>query len=77
MGICCSADGKIAISASSDKTLRVWDLETGLCKKVLSGHTGQVSDVCCILDGKFAFSVSDDNTLRVWDVTRGNCSQKC
>jgi WD40 repeat protein len=32
--------GHRVISASGDKTLRVWDLERGVCERVLEGHSG-------------------------------------
>ena len=33
-------------SASDDKDIRVWDANTGLCRNVLKGHTGEVNSVC-------------------------------
>ena len=33
------SDGRI-VSGSQDKTLRVWDLNTGACDVVLKGHKG-------------------------------------
>ena len=35
-------DGKTAISASWDKTLKIWDTETGTEVRTLTGHTGWV-----------------------------------
>ncbi|MEG4583922.1 hypothetical protein QUA54_01555, partial [Microcoleus sp. MOSTC5] len=35
-------DGKTAISASSDKTLKIWDTETGTEVRTLTGHTSGV-----------------------------------
>ena len=34
-----SADGRRAVSASGDKTLKVWDVETGRELRTLEGHT--------------------------------------
>ena len=36
-------DGKRAVSASEDKTLKVWDLETGRALRTLEGHSELVS----------------------------------
>jgi WD40 repeat protein len=32
------------VSGSGDKTVRVWDVDTGSCERVLEGH-GDVSDL--------------------------------
>ena len=37
-------DGRYAISGSHDKTLRVWDITTGSCVRVMTGHTDAVRD---------------------------------
>ena len=66
-----TADGKRAISASLDKTLRVWDLEGGQPPRVLEGHTAGVTAVALTADGKRAISASWDKTLRVWDLEGG------
>jgi hypothetical protein len=42
-------DGGRAVSASEDRTLRVWDLQTGQSVRVLKGHTGAVTDVAVTL----------------------------
>ena len=35
-------DGRRIVSASGDKTLKVWDIETGKCVTTLEGHPGWV-----------------------------------
>jgi WD40 repeat protein len=39
LGVAVTPDGKRAVSASLDKTLRVWDLATGKALASLEGHT--------------------------------------
>jgi WD40 repeat protein len=56
---------------SGDKTLKVWDLETGRALRTLEGHFAYVSDVAVTADGKRAVSGSYDNTLKVWDLATG------
>jgi WD40 repeat protein len=69
-------DGRRAISASRDKTLKVWDLER--CQEVhtLEGHTGWVNEVAVYDHGQWAISASSDNTLRIWDLESGVCLAK-
>jgi WD40 repeat protein len=64
-------DGKTAISASSDKTLKIWDTETGRELKTLTGHSSSVSAVAIAPDGKTAISASWDKTLKIWDTETG------
>lgn len=34
--------GTAILTASSDKTARIWDPETGNCKQILEGHTDEI-----------------------------------
>jgi WD40 repeat protein len=64
-------DGRRAVSASDDRTLRVWDLATGAELARLTGHEDWVLAVALTPDGRRAVSASDDRTLRVWDMETG------
>jgi WD40 repeat protein len=64
-------DGRCALSGSCDKTLRLWDLQTGETLRTLKGHTHWVSAMVVLGDGRRALSGSDDNTLRLWDLETG------
>ena len=52
-------------SGSWDKTIRVWDTDTGECKQVLKGHTDLVSSLVVLPTGELA-SGPWDKTIRVW-----------
>jgi len=58
-------------AASEDRTLRLWDLESGQTIRTLEGHTGSVSAVAVAPDGRRAVSASKDKTLRLWDLGTG------
>jgi WD40 repeat protein len=61
-------DGRRAVSASWDQTLRLWDLSSGQTLRMLEGHTGEVSAVAVTPDGRRVVSASYDQTLRLWDL---------
>ena len=65
-------DGRRAVSASSDNTLKVWDLETGKGVRTLAGHASSVWGVAVTPDGRCAVSASFDHTLKVWDLETGD-----
>ena len=66
-------DGRKGISGSRDKTVRVWDLESGECLKVLKGHTNSVRSVALTPDGRKGISGGEDKTVRVWDLESRVC----
>lgn len=63
--------GNLLVSASRDKTLRVWDVTTGYCLKTLRGHTEWVRCVTPSLDGRWLLSAGNDRTPRLWDAATG------
>jgi WD40 repeat protein len=63
-----SPDGKKALSASADQTVRLWEVKTGKELRRLKGHTDLVYGVAFSPDGTQALSGSSDKTVRLWDV---------
>ncbi|BAY22777.1 WD-40 repeat protein [Calothrix sp. NIES-2100] len=62
-----SADGKLIVTASDDKTARVWDI-TGKLLADLKGHEERVNSASFSADGQRIVTASLDNTARVWDI---------
>lgn len=63
--------GNLLVSASRDKTLRIWDVTSGYCVKTIRGHADWVRDVSPSFDGKWLLSAGADQTARIWDAVSG------
>ena len=68
---CLSSDDRFIVSASSDNTLKIWDVKSGDLLKTLHGHQGSVVSCCLSSDDRFIVSASEDRTLKIWDVESG------
>ncbi|KAG2221999.1 hypothetical protein INT45_006699 [Circinella minor] len=67
-----SSDGQFVLSASWDKTLRLWDLNTGTTTRRFVGHTNDVMSVSFSADNRQIVSGSRDKTIKLWN-TLGEC----
>jgi WD40 repeat protein/transcriptional regulator with XRE-family HTH domain len=67
-----SPDGTWIVSASADKTLKLWDVRTGNMRFTLEGHSAPVT--CCAISpmGNRVVSGSEDGTVRIWNAYSGN-----
>ena len=61
-----SLDGGRLASGSYDKTVRVWNAETGAAMLTIEGHWSYVTAVTWSPDGGRLASGSGDNTVRAW-----------
>jgi WD40 repeat protein len=66
-----SPDGSRIVSASNDKTLKLWDAQTGSELATLEGHTDWVTACAFSPDGRRIVSASMDHTLKLWDANTG------
>src|SRR5262249_30291621 len=70
-GVAFSPDDKYIVTASVDKTARLWDAQTGTFIREFVGHTDTLYDVAYSPDGKTILTGSGDKTARLWDVQTG------
>jgi WD40 repeat protein len=78
-----SSDGTKALSASWDKTARLWNVATGDEIRRFADHTGGVTAAALSADGRYALTgqgdwyengirkKGDDYDLRLWDIDTG------
>ncbi|MEH1936107.1 MAG: serine/threonine-protein kinase [Nostoc sp.] len=63
-----SPDGYTLASASDDKIVKLWDLNTQKVLASLSGHSQAVKSVAFSPDGQILATASDDKTIKLWQV---------
>ena len=63
-----SDDNRFLVSASSDKTVRLWNLADQTLYATLPGHQSYVNDVR--IDGPRLWSSDANNTILVWDLNQ-------
>lgn len=54
-------------SASFDSTVRLWDVERGVCTHTLTKHQEPVYSVAFSPDGKYLASGSFDKCVHIWN----------
>ena len=63
-------DGKRIATASPDKGIQIWNLDSKTCEQTLQGHTGDVWSMAVSPAGTEIAS-GDGNTVRIWVIDAG------
>jgi WD40 repeat protein len=61
-------------SASFDKTVKIWDVNSGVCIQTLD-HSDWVDSVAYSHDSALLASASHDNTVKIWNARSSQCIQ--
>ncbi len=70
-----SPDSTKIVSGSSDRTVKIWNSQTGECLTTFDGHTRPVLSVAFSPDGKTIASCGGHSIIKLWDLTTGKCQQ--
>lgn len=68
-----SQNGEFFASASSNKTIIIYNSETLEKVQTLVGHKKGVNDISFSSDSNVICSGGDDNRIRIWDIEKGMC----
>ncbi len=66
-----SNDSKTAYTGGHDGTVRIWDAETGVQSRVLTGHSDWVWGLAVHPSAQMIASASHDGTVRFWNPVTG------
>jgi WD40 repeat protein len=61
-------NSRLLLSSSEDKTLRVWDVESGQCVRVIQNYAVALYDIAWSPDGCQLASAGSDLLVTIWDV---------
>lgn len=68
-----SANSKRLLTASQDRTARMWEALSGMCLREFRGHTDTVQSAFFSGDGRLCVTGSMDRTARIWETKTGDC----
>ncbi len=71
MGLAFAPNGRTLASANADRTINLWEVESGRLLRTLPGQTNWINRVVWSPDGRTLASFSYDKAIWLWDVEQG------
>jgi general transcriptional corepressor TUP1 len=69
--VCFSPDNMTLATGAEDRTIKLWDVQSGTIKHNLQGHSLDIYSVDFSRDGRLIVSGSGDRHVKVWDAESG------
>ena len=73
MAVAWSPDDRWLLTASKDKSARIWDATTGALQRTLVGHRDWVLAAVFAPNSQLVATGSADDVIRLWDTRSGQC----
>lgn len=55
------------MTASQDASVRLWDVKTGQCTQILTGHSEEVFSAVFSYDGEYLITCGKDNCVGLYN----------
>lgn len=65
--------GLFLLSGSRDRTVKLWEISTGVCLHTFTVHESWVRGVSFEPNGEYGLSVSEDKTIKILDLAEKRC----
>jgi WD40 repeat protein len=76
-GMTFSPDQRLAMCGTDERTVKIWNVQSGELQAECVGHTDCVRCVAFSSDGRLAASGGHDRTVKVWDAASGRLIATC
>jgi WD40 repeat protein len=71
VAVAVNPDSNYVATASKDKSIKLWELESGREIRSFLGHEKTVNNIAFTSDGNYLLSASQDKTVKAWNIVTG------
>ena len=71
--VCIDPSGRHALSGGDDRTIRLWELSSGRCLRILSSNPERVDSLETNRDGRYVVAGCSDGALKLYELRTGMC----